>query len=277
MGWWLLSTLAEIAIYPLFFRLAGALPSRGYALARTAGLMLIGFIFWLLGVLGLLRNTPGGTVLVAVILAIIGVIAYFTWRDSATGDPEDEGVRIIPWLRENVPLIVTTELLFVLLFFGWALVRALHPSLAGTEHPMDMAFLTASRRSATFPPNDPWLSNYAISYYHFGYIIMAMVANMSGVSNGIAYNLAIALLFALTGIGVFGVASISAWGYGCDCKESRERHCATTAYPHRDICRAIRAVHGQPGTVAGRNSVSDRNRLRAVYELGRSQVSPGAG
>jgi YYY domain-containing protein len=205
LSWWLLSTLAGIAIYPLFFRLAGALPSRGYALARTAGLMLIGFIFWILGVLGLLRNTPGGTVLVAVVLAIIGVIAYFTWR-ARDAETEDEGVRIIPWLRANIPLIVTTELLFVLLFFGWALVRALYPSLAGTEHPMDMAFLTASRRSATFPPNDPWLSNYAISYYHFGYIIMAMVANLSGVSNGIAYNLAIALLFGLTGIGVFGVA-----------------------------------------------------------------------
>src|SRR5205823_2463002 len=44
------------------------------------------------------------------------------------------------------------------------------------------------------------------SYYHFGYIIMGMLGNMSGVSNGVAFNLALPLLFALTGTGAFGIA-----------------------------------------------------------------------
>src|SRR5258708_25946123 len=71
---------------------------------------------------------------------------------------------------------------------------------------MEMAFLSGIRRSATFPPHDPWMSGYAISYYHFGYIIMGMLGNMSGVSNGVAFNLALPLLFALTGTGAFGIA-----------------------------------------------------------------------
>src|SRR5258708_1115054 len=71
---------------------------------------------------------------------------------------------------------------------------------------MEMAFLSGTRRSATFPPHDPWMSGYAISYYHFGYIIMGMLGNMSGVSNGVAFNLALPLLFALTGTGAFGIA-----------------------------------------------------------------------
>src|SRR5205085_8597470 len=112
---------------------------------------------------------------------------------------------ILPFLRANWSHILAVEVLFVVLFVGWATVRALNPSLVATEKPMEMAFLSAIRRSATFPPNDPWMSGYAISYYHFGYIIMAMIANMSGVSNGVAFNLALPLLFALTGVGAFGV------------------------------------------------------------------------
>src|SRR5258707_1926100 len=102
--------------------------------------------------------------------------------------------------------MVATEVLFTVLFIAWATVRALNPSLVATEKPMEMAFLSGIRRSATFPPHDPWMSGYAISYYHFGYIIMGMLGNMSGVSNGVAFNLALPLLFALTGTGAFGIA-----------------------------------------------------------------------
>ncbi len=197
LSWWLLTLLAGVAVYPLFFRLMGALPSRGYALARTAGLMLTGFVFWLFGVFGLWPNTPGSTVLAALIVFGVGLVSYATWRDR---EP------ILPWMRANARLIVATELLFAVLFFGWVLVRALNPSLIATEKPMEMAFLSAIRRSATFPPHDPWMSGYAISYYHFGYILVAALANLSGVTSGIAFNLALPLLFALTGTGAFGVA-----------------------------------------------------------------------
>src|SRR5260221_9793927 len=88
----------------------------------------------------------------------------------------------------------------------WPTVRALNPGLTATEKPTEMAFMSAIRRSATFPPHDPWMSGYAISYYHFGYIIIAMLANLSGVTNGVAFNLALPLLFALTGLGAFGAA-----------------------------------------------------------------------
>ncbi|MEP7286768.1 MAG: DUF2298 domain-containing protein [Chloroflexota bacterium] len=197
LSWWLLTLLAGVAVYPLFFRLMGMLPSRGYALARAAGLMLIGFVFWILNILGLLSNTPGSTVLAALIVLVIGLVSYATWKER---EP------ILPWLRANWSHILAAELLFAVMFVGWATVRAMNPSLVATEKPMEMAFLNGIRRSATFPPHDPWMSGYAISYYHFGYIIMATLANLSGVSSGIAFNLALPLLFALTGLGAFGIA-----------------------------------------------------------------------
>jgi uncharacterized membrane protein len=63
----------------------------------------------------------------------------------------------------------------------------------------------AIQRSATFPPNDPWLSGYAISYYYFGYVMAAMMSMMAGVASTTGYNMHIALLFALTGTATFGV------------------------------------------------------------------------
>lgn len=196
LSWWALATLAGWAIFPLLFRLMARLPSRGYPLARSAGLLLTGFLFWLFNNYGLLRNDTGGTVIAWLLVLGLGSAAFATWKSR---EP------ILPWLRANLRLILATEALFAALFFGWALVRALNPDLTGTEKPMEMAFLAASRRSASFPPNDPWFSGYAISYYHFGYILMAMLANMSGVGNGVAFNLALPMLFALAGTGAFGV------------------------------------------------------------------------
>jgi uncharacterized membrane protein len=70
---------------------------------------------------------------------------------------------------------------------------------------MELAFINAILNSPTFPPHDPWLSGYAISYYYFGYVLVAMLAKMAGTSGGIAFNLGISLVFALSAIGVYGL------------------------------------------------------------------------
>src|SRR5260221_6747596 len=144
LSWWLLTLFAGVAVYPLFFRLAGVLPSRGYALARAAGLMLVGFVFWILNIIGLLQNSPGSTLVAALIVLIVGLVSYATWRDR---EP------ILPWLRSHLSLIITTEILFALMLLVWATVRALHPSLVATEKSIAMAFLIAIPRIATFLPH----------------------------------------------------------------------------------------------------------------------------
>jgi YYY domain-containing protein len=196
LRWWLLVTLAGAAAWPLLYRILGGLPDRGYTLARAAGLMLTGFLFWFLGSLGLLENTPGGMAFAWAAVLVIGLIAFFRWDDRPP---------VRQWFNENVALIVLTEVLFALLFVGWATVRAHNPEIYSTEKPMEIMFINSIRASRAFPPHDSWLAGYAISYYYFGYVLIAMLAELSGLSTGIAFNLAIALIFALTGIGVLGV------------------------------------------------------------------------
>ncbi len=196
LRWWLLVTLAGAAAWPLLFRLMGALPDRGYTLARAAGLMLAGFVFWFLGSLGLLRNDPAGMVFAWLVVVALGAVAVWRW---------DERPALRPWLGEHWPLVVVTEALFLALLFGWAIYRAHNPEMASTEKPMEIMFINAIRASETFPPQDAWLSGYAISYYYFGYVIIAMLADLSSVSSSIAFNTTIALVFSLTGIGALGV------------------------------------------------------------------------
>jgi YYY domain-containing protein len=77
---------------------------------------------------------------------------------------------------------------------------------SGGEKFMEIAFLNAVLRSPRFPPHDPWLSGFAISYYYFGYVMMALLTRLSGVAAGIGFDLFDALMFGLTITGAFGVA-----------------------------------------------------------------------
>ncbi|NDJ75669.1 MAG: hypothetical protein GYB65_05375 [Chloroflexi bacterium] len=196
LSWWLLVTLAGLSVWPLLFRVMGGLPDRGYSLARAAGLMLIGFVFWFLGSLGLLRNTPGSMLLAWGIVIALAVTVFVRWPDRPP---------VRPWLREHAPLVITVEVLFALLFLVGCLYRAHNPEMMSAEKPMDIMFLNSIRASDTFPPNDAWLAGYAISYYYFGYLVMAMLADLGGVTSGIAFNMMIGLLFALAGTGALGV------------------------------------------------------------------------
>ena len=59
-------------------------------------------------------------------------------------------------------------------------------SQPGGEKFMEIAFLNAILNSQHFPPLDPWLSGFAISYYYFGYVMMAVLTRLSGAVSGVA-------------------------------------------------------------------------------------------
>ncbi|MFZ4815144.1 MAG: DUF2298 domain-containing protein [Phototrophicaceae bacterium] len=198
-SWWLWVTLAGLAALPLTVRLLGSLPDKGVTLARALGMMFVAFVYWTLGVLGFISNSAGNIGLAWLIVVILAWVGYRylpgeapRWRDL--------------W-GENRATILTAELLFIVMLFGWALFRAYHPSLVATEKPMELAFMSAIQRSESFPPNDPWMSGYSISYYYFGYVMSAMLATLSGINSAVGFNVTIALLFALTGLNTFGVVA----------------------------------------------------------------------
>lgn len=211
LAWYLLISLLGWLSFPLAYRLFPALADRGYALARALGLLGWGILFWLLTSLGFLRNDLGG-----LLLALALLVALSAWALTQPARGGEAGVHLrlslaegldslVAWLKANWRLVLTVEVIFLLAFAGWATVRAAAPETVGTEKPMELAFINAILRSDTFPPHDPWLSDYAISYYYFGYVLTAMLAKLTGTLGSVAFNLMLALVFGLGTIGAYGL------------------------------------------------------------------------
>jgi YYY domain-containing protein len=198
--WWLWVQVIGLAALPLAFRFFRRLPDRGYTLARPLGLLLTGYILWIGGSLGLLRNSVGGALFSLLAVAAISILYYRRGRAP-------DGPGLIDWLRAHGRLVLSVELLFALAFALWALLRAYSPELmtSGGEKFMEIMYLNSIGRSDYFPPQDAWLSGYAISYYYFGYVIIAMLTRLSGSAAHLTFNVGLALLFALTCTGAFGI------------------------------------------------------------------------
>jgi YYY domain-containing protein len=215
--WYLLITLLGWLTFPLAYRLFPALADRGYAFARAFGLLLWGFLFWILACLGVVNNDLPGLLLALIVLA--GV----SWSGLARKEGWN-GLR--DWLKARRRFIITTEIAFFLAFCAWTFVRASNPEIttAGGEKTMELAFINSILRSPTFPPQDPWLSGYAISYYYFGYVMTAMLAKVTATAGPVAHNLMLALVFALSIIGAYGILYdlLAIWRRGRPLASERE-------------------------------------------------------
>ena len=146
------------------------LPGRGYPFAKVLGLLLVSYLLWLGASFRLAANTTGG-----ILLALVRVgwaVRVARRRRVCVAATMDAG-RLLVWLGENRSLVIATELLFLVVLVGWSVFRAYNPDIAGTEKPMEFAFINGVLGSRFFPPQDPWLSGYGISYYYFGYVMLA--------------------------------------------------------------------------------------------------------
>lgn len=203
LSFWLIVQLFALAALPLAWRLCHALPERGYVLAKPLGLLLVSYAFWLGVSVGLLRNSAGGILLAWLLVA---ALSFWLGREGLRRAEGEGSMPLLRWLRANWRLLLTTELLFAGALALWAFVRSYDPAIASTEKPMEFAFLNGILRSERFPPLDPWLSGYAISYYYFGYVMMAVLTRLSGTPSGVGFVVCSAMWFALTVTTAFAVA-----------------------------------------------------------------------
>ncbi len=193
--WYLIILIIGFAAWPLMAWLTPALKDRGYSLSKAAGLLLSGFVFWSLVNFRLLQNDFGGVlfsllVVVCISVWVARVYPAFSWKSLLT---------------DQKRYVLVVECVFLIAFGLIALWRAANPAIVGTEKPMELAFINAILQSHGFPPQDPWLSGYSISYYHFGYILVSMLIRLSGVVSGVGFNLAASLIFAMTAVGTYGL------------------------------------------------------------------------
>ena len=134
--WGALSTLTGWLAFPLAYRMLPFLRDRGVAFLRPLGLLLSGYVFWLLASLQALRNDPGSILFsLAVIAGLSAWAGRGLWSEMRA------------WLRANRGMVLAMESLFLGAFALWALVRAMNPAVHYTESSMELAFINSILRS----------------------------------------------------------------------------------------------------------------------------------
>jgi YYY domain-containing protein len=224
LRFWALIELIGLAATPIAGVLLARLPGAGLGLGKVLGLLLVTWLVWLGGSLTLVPYGTGSGALWIALLCALGLLAWVRgWegrRAVERGEPRGRLARR-RWRRlaGRVPepdplrarLFWAAEAVFAVAFAGMTLLVAFSPDVWNTEKPMDMAFMTASNRSATFPPEDPWLAGADLNYYYLGQLAMAVLVKLTAVAPDEGYNVAVAALFALTATAVFTIGA-TLWG-----------------------------------------------------------------
>ncbi len=197
--WWALLLATAWIAWPFLRLLLPDLHGGGYGLARATGLLFWGWAAWLPAALHLTTHTRlwlWGVFLLLAAGAMVVQRHRGGWRSL--------------W-RDYGASVGRIEILFALLFLFWLGIRYLNPDLyhpvAGGEKPMDFAYLNAVLRSSWFPPYDPWFAGAVMNYYYFGFVLIGTPMKALGIDPSVGYNIAIPMLFALTGIGAYTLAA----------------------------------------------------------------------
>lgn len=196
--WYVTASVLGWVAFPVLFAALPRLADRGYGLARTVALLLVGYLTWLSASLRVLPNTRGTVALAAGLLVVAGGAVAWSRRRE-----------LYEFVRRRWRLLLVYEGLSLVLFVVWVCVRALNPDLwhpvVGGEKPMDFAYLNAVIRSTWFPPYDPWFAGGYMNYYYFGFVLAGSLAKLLGIVPSIAYNLTLPLFYTLTGVAAFSV------------------------------------------------------------------------
>ena len=241
IAWWITLQLLGLIAFPTASVVLRGLPDRGWAVSKVLGLLLVGWLAYTLAMMQLAQFGRGLLFLCA--LALAGLSAWILLRKGKEGWTDLRSYLARPGVMRY---IVVAELLFTVAFVAWAWFRAYNPDIYTLEKFMDFGFMNSITISGTFPPNDHWLAGHHINYYYFGYVLMASLTLLAGVSTEIGYNLANVSLFSLTALGAFGVTyNFVAASIGKRKPLATAVATVMEARPSRMTTRAARATNGQ--------------------------------
>jgi YYY domain-containing protein len=186
--WYALITAIGIVALPIVSMVCKNLTDQGYCISKTAGILMLTYLTWMLSYQ---FSFSRSTVLMAgSILCVISLLCAMKNRPQITKE-----------------IVIRNEALFFVVFVVFLVIRAYNPEITTFgEKFMDFAFLNAIMRTSQFPPYDPWLAGESINfYYYFGYLIVAVLSKLSGISTAITYNLGLVTFSALAANAAFGV------------------------------------------------------------------------
>ena len=91
--WYLVISILGWITFPIAYRLFSGLEDRGYSFSRIVGLLLWGYIFWLLASLGVLSNQFSSILFSFFLLVGLSILALSIWA----GSPHESGASKFAW------------------------------------------------------------------------------------------------------------------------------------------------------------------------------------
>jgi YYY domain-containing protein len=195
--WYLFIFLLGIVTYPITRSALAGLRQYAYPLSRIVGILLLAWISWMGGSIGVpYTRTSIGMALALIALASFGL--WFARRDQFKAE----------W-NSSRQFFTMVEIIFLAFFLIDLLIRLgnsdmWHPSKGG-ERPMDFSYFNAVLKSTSFPPYDPWFAGGYINYYYYGFVLAGTPVKLLGIVPSLAYNFILPTWFAMIAIGSFAV------------------------------------------------------------------------
>ena len=195
--WYSFIFVLGLFAYPIARLALPGLKQYAYPLGRIVGLVLLAWIAWMGGSVGV----PYTRVSISAAFAIVAMAGLGLWV-MRRNQFKDE------W-NANRRFFVIVEILFFVFFLIDLLIRLgnsdmWHPAKGG-ERPMDFSYFNAVLKSTSFPPYDPWFAGGYINYYYYGFVLAGTPVKLLGIVPSIAYNFILPTWFALIAAGAFAI------------------------------------------------------------------------
>ncbi|HRJ57811.1 MAG TPA: DUF2298 domain-containing protein [Anaerolineales bacterium] len=195
--WYLFIFVLGLVAYPIIRLALPGMRQHAYALGRVGGIVLLAWLAWMGGSVGV----PYTRVSIGVAFALIAVTGVALWMKRKEEFKDD-------W-NEHRRFFVLAEIVFLSFFIIDLLIRLgnadmWHPSKGG-ERPMDFSYFNAVLKSTSFPPYDPWYAGGYINYYYYGFVLAGTPVKLLGIVPSIAYNFILPTWFALVATGAFAI------------------------------------------------------------------------
>ena len=195
--WYSFIFVIGLFAYPIARLALPGLKQYAYPLGRIVGLVLLAWIAWMGGSVGV----PYTRVSISAAFVIVAVAGFGLWvkrRNQFKGE----------WNADR-RFFVMVEIVFVVFFLIDLLIRLgnsdmWHPAKGG-ERPMDFSYFNAVLKSESFPPYDPWYAGGYINYYYYGFVLAGTPVKLLGIVPSIAYNFILPTWFALIAVGAFAI------------------------------------------------------------------------
>ena len=181
LAWLFWIQLISILAFPIGFLVFNKFKDKGYLLSKPLGILVSFYVTWILTSTGISTFSSMSVYIGIITLLFISTIIFINKKKE-----------IMVFLKSRWKSIASYELLFLVAFLGFILIRTANPDLwhpfRGGEKPMDVAYLNAVVKSTFMPPYDPWFSGASLNYYYWGYFIVGSLIHLTGISTETAYN-----------------------------------------------------------------------------------------